>query len=81
MSSADQTPPPPRMTFPPLPTAPFHPATSTPPSQHLAGSTSITYTTIRHVLETTLDQVDGAETVSNVPQNDYVRGAEAFMNI
>ena len=35
----------------------------------------------RQVLEKNLDQVDGEETVSNVPQNDYVRGAEAFMNI
>ena len=49
--------------------------------KRLAGCTSITYTTIRNVLEKNLDQVDGEETVSNVPQNDYVRGAEAFMNI
>ena len=34
-----------------------------------------------NVLEKNLDQVDGEETVSNVPQNDYVRGAEAFVNI
>ena len=47
----------------------------------LAGCPSITYTTMRNVLEKNPDQVDGAETVSNVPQNDYVRGAEAFMNI
>lgn len=49
--------------------------------KRLAGCSSITYTTIRNVLEKNLDQVDGEETVSNVPQNDYVRGAEAFMNI
>ena len=49
--------------------------------KRLAGCSSITYTTIRNVLEKNLDQVYGQETVSNVPQNDYVRGAEAFMNI
>ena len=49
--------------------------------KRLADCSSITYTTIRNVLEKNLDQVDGEETVSNVPQNDYVRGAEAFMNI
>lgn len=49
--------------------------------KRLAGCSSITYTTIRNVLEKNLDQVDGEETVSNVPQNDYVRGAKAFMNI
>lgn len=49
--------------------------------KRLAGCSSITYTTIRNVLEKNLDQADKEETVSNVPQNDYVRGAEAFMNI
>ena len=49
--------------------------------KRLAGCTSITYTTIRNVLEKNVDQVEGEERVSNVPQNDDVRGAEAFMNI
>lgn len=49
--------------------------------KRLAGCSFITYTTIRNLLEKNRDQVDGEETVSNVPQNDYVRGMEAFMNI
>ncbi len=46
--------------------------------RRLAGCTSITYTMIKNVLEKNLDMADNREPVSTMPQNDYVRGAEAF---
>ena len=49
--------------------------------KRLAGCSSVTYTTIRNVLDKNLDQLEDTVPVSTVPQNDYVRGAEAFMNI
>ena len=49
--------------------------------RRLSGCPSVTYTAIRSVLEKNLDMADDEKTVSNVPQNDYVRGAEAFMNL
>ena len=33
---------------------------------------------IKNILEKNLDKADDQEPVSTMPQNDYVRGAEAF---
>ena len=46
--------------------------------KRLAGYKSITYTMIKNILEKNLDKADDQEPVSTMPQNDYVRGAEAF---
>ena len=46
--------------------------------RRLSGYTSITYTMIKNILEKNLDRADNQEPVSRMPQNDYVRGAEAF---
>ena len=46
--------------------------------KRLAGYKSITYTMIKNILEKNLDMAINQEPVSQMPQNDYVRGAEAF---
>ena len=46
--------------------------------RRLAGYKSITYTMIKNILEKNLDMAINQEPVSQMPQNDYVRGAEAF---
>ena len=46
--------------------------------RRLSGCTSITYTMIKNILEKNLDKAVNQEPVSQMPQNDYVRGAEAF---
>jgi len=47
-------------------------------SRRLAGCTSITYSMLKNILSKNLDKAEKSETVSRVPENDYVRGPEAF---
>ncbi len=46
--------------------------------KRLAGYRSVNYTMIKNILEKNLDMAGDQEPVSQMPQNDYVRGAEAF---
>ena len=46
--------------------------------RRLAGYKSITYTMIKNILEKNLDMAVNQEPVSQMPPNDYVRGAKAF---
>jgi hypothetical protein len=46
--------------------------------KRLAGYRAINYTMIKNILEKNLDMAVNQEPVSQMPQNDYVRGAEAF---
>lgn len=47
-------------------------------SRRLAGCTSINYSMLKNILRKNLDKAEKSETVSRIPENDYVRGPEAF---
>lgn len=49
--------------------------------KRLSGCSSITYTMIKNILYKNLDKAENEQPVTNVPMNDYVRGAEAFSQI
>ena len=44
----------------------------------LKDCSSVTYTMIKNVLAKNLDKAEDMETASHIPENDYVRGADAF---